>query len=126
MDPVERGRRLQAEVLDQYLTQLPVHVQRVVPAPRPVQRQHQLGVQPLVQPVRGGQHLQLTDDAVVPAELEVHLADAAAHTVGAVGSGGACLQPDWDAAEAQSLGASPEQVAHFLETLQCVEEGESL
>jgi len=58
--------------------------------------------------------------------MVVHLADAAAHTVGAVGSGGACLQPDWDPAEAHSLGASPEQVAQFLETLQCVEEGAAL
>jgi putative nucleotidyltransferase with HDIG domain len=54
----------------------------------------------------------------------VHLADAAAHAVGAVGSGGACLQPDWDPAEAHALGASYAQLDRFLETLRCVEEGD--
>ena len=54
----------------------------------------------------------------------VHLADAAAHAVGAVGSGGACLQPDWDPAEAHLLGATFAQLDHFLETLRCVEEGD--
>lgn len=57
--------------------------------------------------------------------IVVHLADAAAHAVGAVGSGGACLQPEWDPTQAEALGASPEQIQTFLETLQCVEEGES-
>jgi putative nucleotidyltransferase with HDIG domain len=54
----------------------------------------------------------------------VALADAAAHAVGAVGSGGACLQPDWDpaCAEAKALGATPEQLEQFLEGLRCVEE----
>jgi putative nucleotidyltransferase with HDIG domain len=51
----------------------------------------------------------------------VALADAAAHAVGAVGSGGACPQPDWDPAAAEALGASPAQVEHFLESLRCVE-----
>ena len=54
----------------------------------------------------------------------VHLADDAAHAVGAVGSGGACLQPDWDPAEAHVLGASYAQLDRFLETLRCVEEGD--
>ncbi|MBV9580752.1 MAG: HDOD domain-containing protein [Chloroflexi bacterium] len=53
----------------------------------------------------------------------VSLADAAAHAVGAVGSGGACLQPDWDPAAAEALGATPLQVEQFLEELRCVEEG---
>jgi putative nucleotidyltransferase with HDIG domain len=52
----------------------------------------------------------------------VALADAAAHAVGAVGSGGACLQPEWDAAAAQALGATPEQLEQFLNGLRCVEE----
>ena len=52
----------------------------------------------------------------------VALADAAAHAVGAVGSGGACLQPDWDPSGAEALGATPAQVERFLENLQCVEE----
>ena len=52
------------------------------------------------------------------------LADAAAHAVGAVGSGGACLQPDWDPAGAEALGATPEQLERFLEGLRCVEEEE--
>jgi putative nucleotidyltransferase with HDIG domain len=54
----------------------------------------------------------------------VSLADAAAHAVGAVGSGGACLQPTWDPAEAEALGATPKQLALFLENLRCVDEGE--
>src|SRR5207302_5294794 len=56
----------------------------------------------------------------------VSLADAAAHAVGAVGSGGACLQPEWDSSAAEALGATPEQLERFLEDLKCVEEGESL
>jgi putative nucleotidyltransferase with HDIG domain len=57
--------------------------------------------------------------------LIVHMADAAAHAVGAVGSGGACLQPDWDPAEAQLLGATYQQLDQFFETLRCVEEGDT-
>jgi putative nucleotidyltransferase with HDIG domain len=52
----------------------------------------------------------------------VWLADAAAHAVGAVGSGGACPQPDWDPSGAEALGATPEQLERFLESLRCVEE----
>jgi putative nucleotidyltransferase with HDIG domain len=53
----------------------------------------------------------------------VALADAAAHAIGAVGSGGACPQPDWNPAAAEVLGAglSPEQLEQFLESLRCVE-----
>jgi putative nucleotidyltransferase with HDIG domain len=54
----------------------------------------------------------------------VHLADAAAHAVGAVGSGGACVQPDWDPAEAHVLGLTHTELERFLETLRCVEEGD--
>jgi putative nucleotidyltransferase with HDIG domain len=54
----------------------------------------------------------------------VYLADAAAHAVGAVGGGGACPLPDWDAPVAEALGGTPEQLQHFLDSLQCVEEGE--
>ena len=60
-----------------------------------------------------------------PLAMVVYLADAAAHAVGAVGSGGACLQPDWDPAHAQALGATQSQIESFIETLECVEEGES-
>jgi putative nucleotidyltransferase with HDIG domain len=52
----------------------------------------------------------------------ISLADAAAHAVGAVGSGGACLQPHWDPSAAEGLGATPEQLERFLEGLSCVEE----
>ena len=54
----------------------------------------------------------------------VALADAAAHAVGAVGSGGACLQPEWNPtrADAEALGATPDQLEAFLEGLRCVEE----
>lgn len=55
----------------------------------------------------------------------VSLADAAAHAVGAVGGGGACPQPEWDAALAQSLGVSDEQIGDFLDALHCVDEGGS-
>jgi putative nucleotidyltransferase with HDIG domain len=53
----------------------------------------------------------------------VALADAAAHAIGAVGSGGACPQPDWDPAAAAVLdaGLNPEQLEQFLEGLRCVE-----
>jgi putative nucleotidyltransferase with HDIG domain len=51
----------------------------------------------------------------------VALADAAAHAVGAVGSGGACPQPDWDPAVAEVLGAAPHQLEQFLHSLRCVE-----
>lgn len=54
----------------------------------------------------------------------VALADAAAHTVGAVGSGGACPQPDWDPTPAELLGATPRQLEEFIESLRCVEEGD--
>jgi putative nucleotidyltransferase with HDIG domain len=54
----------------------------------------------------------------------VHLADLAAHAVGAVGGGGACPQPVWDAAAAEALGATPEQIQHFLDNLRCVGEGD--
>ena len=52
----------------------------------------------------------------------VALADAAAHAVGAIGSGGACPQPDWDPSSAEVLGATPAQLEQFLEGLRCVEE----
>jgi putative nucleotidyltransferase with HDIG domain len=54
----------------------------------------------------------------------VSLADAAAHVVGAVGGGGACMQPDWDPSGVEALGATPEQLEAFLEGLRCVEESE--
>jgi putative nucleotidyltransferase with HDIG domain len=54
----------------------------------------------------------------------VYLADAAADAVGAVGGGGACPSPLWDAARAQALGATPEQIQSFLDTLRCVDEGD--
>jgi HD-like signal output (HDOD) protein len=59
-----------------------------------------------------------------PLARVVSLADAAAHLVGAVGSGGACLQPEWDPAMARTLGATVEQVERFFEELRCVEEGQ--
>ena len=52
----------------------------------------------------------------------VSLADAAAHAVGAVGSGGACPQPDWDPSSGAAVGATPDQLERFLESLKCVEE----
>jgi putative nucleotidyltransferase with HDIG domain len=58
-----------------------------------------------------------------PLATVVYLADAAAHGVGAVGSGGACPQPEWDTVAAEALGATPHQLEHFLDNLQCVEEG---
>jgi putative nucleotidyltransferase with HDIG domain len=54
----------------------------------------------------------------------VYLADAAAHAVGAVGGGGACPLPDWDAPAAEAMGGTPEQLQKFMDSLQCVEEGE--
>jgi putative nucleotidyltransferase with HDIG domain len=63
-------------------------------------------------------------EAKTPLATVVYLADAAAHAVGAVGSGGACPQPDWDPQAALQLGATEQQMAAFLDTLRCVEEGE--
>jgi HD-like signal output (HDOD) protein len=54
----------------------------------------------------------------------VSLADAAAHVVGAVGSGGACVQPDWAPEGAEALGATRTQLDRFLEELRLVEESE--
>jgi putative nucleotidyltransferase with HDIG domain len=51
----------------------------------------------------------------------VALADAAAHAVGAVGSGGACLQPRWDPSMAEVLGIASNDLEHFLDSLRCVE-----
>jgi putative nucleotidyltransferase with HDIG domain len=59
-----------------------------------------------------------------PLATIVYLADAAAHAVGAVGGGGACPLPEWDAPAAEALGGTPEQLQQFLDGLQCVEEGE--
>jgi putative nucleotidyltransferase with HDIG domain len=59
-----------------------------------------------------------------PLATVVYLADAAAHTVGAVGAGGACPLPEWDAPAAEALGGTSEQLQQFLDGLQCVEEGE--
>jgi putative nucleotidyltransferase with HDIG domain len=59
-----------------------------------------------------------------PLARVVLMADAAAHAVGAVGSGGACIQPEWDTSEAGVLGTTPKQLEDFLEGLSCVEEGE--
>jgi putative nucleotidyltransferase with HDIG domain len=56
-----------------------------------------------------------------PLASVVALADAAAHAVGAVGSGGACLQPNWDPAMADILGVAPKELEHFLDSLRCVE-----
>jgi putative nucleotidyltransferase with HDIG domain len=61
---------------------------------------------------------------VNPLAAVVYLADAAAHAVGAVGGGGACPQPDWEAAVAERLGATPEQTQRFLDGLRCVDEAE--
>ena len=63
-------------------------------------------------------------DTVNPLATIVHLADAAAHAVGAVGSAGACPQPDWDPAAAEAVGATPEGFQRFLANLRCVDEGE--
>lgn len=57
-----------------------------------------------------------------PLATVVYLADAAAHVVGAVGSGGACPQPALDMQAAQNLGVTAEQIDAFLTTLQCVEQ----
>jgi putative nucleotidyltransferase with HDIG domain len=57
-----------------------------------------------------------------PLAVVVELADAAAHAVGAVGSGGACVQPDWDPSRGQALGASPDQLHAFLDHLRYIDE----
>jgi putative nucleotidyltransferase with HDIG domain len=59
-----------------------------------------------------------------PLSSLVYLADIAAHVVGAVGGGGACPQPEWDAPVAETLGGSAAEMESFLSTLRCVEEAD--
>ena len=59
-----------------------------------------------------------------PLATVVNLADASAHAAGAVGGGGACPAAELDLAAADALGASEADMLAFLESLQCVEEGE--
>jgi len=58
-----------------------------------------------------------------PLAAVVFLADAAAHSVGAVGGGGACPQPVWEPDAALALGATSDQIQTFLDNLRLVEEG---
>jgi putative nucleotidyltransferase with HDIG domain len=74
--------------------------------------------------VEAVQHHHEPSKTTNPLATVVYLADAAAHAVGAVGGGGACPLAEWDAAAAETLGGTPDQLQHFLDSLQCVEEGE--
>src|SRR3954447_13655821 len=59
-----------------------------------------------------------------PLAAIVYLSDPRAHAAGAVGGGGACPPAELDMIAAEALGASEEDMLAFLESLQCVEEGE--
>jgi putative nucleotidyltransferase with HDIG domain len=59
-----------------------------------------------------------------PLSSLVYLADIAAHVAGAVGGGGACPQPEWDAPVGSALGGSESELQTFLSTLRCVEEAD--
>lgn len=69
-------------------------------------------------------HHHASESAANSLATVIGLADAAAHAVGAVGSGGACPQPAWDPSHALELGTTAQQLDEFLEGLSCVEEGE--
>lgn len=65
--------RLQPELLHQQLAAHPVALQRLRLSPRAVQRQHQLPAQPFPQRVDPYQQLDLADQLVVAAEVELQL-----------------------------------------------------
>jgi putative nucleotidyltransferase with HDIG domain len=70
------------------------------------------------------EHHHTPDRVVKPLSSLVHLADIAAHVVGAVGGGGACPQPEWDPSVAEALGGPAAEMESFLSALRCVEEAE--
>ena len=71
MQPLQRLAGVDAELAGEQFADPPVGGERVGLPAAPVQRQHELAVQPLPQRVPGHQLLQLGDERVVPAERQV-------------------------------------------------------
>ena len=63
--------RLEAELLAQQLTRLPVRRQRLSLAAGTIEREHQLLAQPLPQRVRGDQRLDLRDQLAVASQRQL-------------------------------------------------------
>jgi hypothetical protein len=73
LELLQQAARLQAQLLPQQLARLPVHRQRVSLPPGPIQREHQLPAQPLLQRVGGDQRLDLPDQLTVGSKRQIGL-----------------------------------------------------
>ena len=71
MQPPQRLPGVDAELAGEQVADMAVGGQRVGLPAAPVQRQHELAVQPLPQRMVGGQLLQLGGERVVPAQRQV-------------------------------------------------------
>jgi hypothetical protein len=71
LEVLELAAGLQAQVLDQQSSHLPVDAQRLGMPPGAMQRQHQLCVEPLAKRVLGGQRGQLGNQRGVPSKREI-------------------------------------------------------
>jgi hypothetical protein len=69
--PGQLGARFDAQLVDEPVAPVPVHGQRLGRATQPVQRQHQLGAQPLPGGVPLDQRGQLADQLGVPAQGQI-------------------------------------------------------
>jgi hypothetical protein len=69
----QRQRRLDPERLHERAPRIAVRLQRICLPPRAVQREHQLGTQPLPQRVLADEQLELADQLGAPAEREIAL-----------------------------------------------------
>ena len=70
---LQRLSRLDTELVDERAPRVLVDVERLRLAPRPVERQHQLGAQSLAQRVLGDERLELAGEAAVTSERQVGL-----------------------------------------------------
>ena len=67
----QRGSGLDADLLDQRRSRLPVGLQRLCLAARAVEREHPLRLQPLAQRVARDEHLELGEDLAMAARRQV-------------------------------------------------------
>ncbi len=70
---LERGSGFDPELVDQPTARPLIALQRIRLAPRPIQREHQLGMEALVQRMLRHERLKLADQRRVPAEREVRV-----------------------------------------------------
>ena len=71
LELLERGSRLDAELLDERRPSAPEHVKGLGLPPAAIEREHQLAAQTLAERVLGDERLQLGDELVIAAESEV-------------------------------------------------------